>query len=349
LTNLKKDYKVTTPLISVIIPVYNTRPTLERCFNSVIAQTYPNLEFILVDDGSTDGAEELCDTLAAQDARVKVIHQKNQGLSAARNAGLKVAQGQYLTFIDSDDTVAPQFIATLYGTVQDHDVQLAICSFTEVFPDGKRRNFSHNHHKKPSRDDDTELLSAPEALVHMLCEDGFTMSAWGKLYARELFRDVHFPVGKLYEDVGTTYKLVLQCSSIAFIPWPGYNYYQNSNSIIHQEFRSSKLDLIALTDQMCDAIAASSVFQNASESERTKLDYALQKRRIHARFSILRQLSDNSPATKALQKELSTYIRSHADYITRNPLRTRRDLIALRAVQLGVPVFLLLWKIYAKR
>ena len=243
------------PLVSVIVPVYNTSATLEQCVASILSQTYAHLEIILIDDGSTDGSSALVDKLSRSDRRFQVIHQANQGLSVARNIGLTHAAGDFVTFVDSDDTIEPGLIDALHQAITDR-TKIAIASFARIFPDGHRQDFC-----TPS---DPSVLSRENCLTRMLCEDGFTMSAWGKLYSRDLFDHVEFPPHQLYEDVGTTYRLILQCDRISFLPLALYNYYQNSTSIIHQAFCEDKLSLIALTDQMCDDLTAQLVQSGSS-------------------------------------------------------------------------------------
>lgn len=398
------------PLISIIVPIYNVESTLERCLNSILNQTYQNLEILLIDDGSTDRSGELCDQLSQQDSRIKVIHQKNQGLSAARNTGLDAMHGTYVSFVDSDDFLDHTTIEKLYQALftsqpsqeptaqSDHPItQLSICSFAETFPDGSERSFIKSAQpaqlsQSTQPTSHPHILDLPTCLVDMLCEHDFTLMACGKLYAAELFAKVRYPVGKLYEDVGTTYKLILQCQEIAFLSAPLYKYYQNPDSIIHQTFRPQKLDLIALTDQMCDDIAnfynlpspsenhkiTTNGEQNlTSQSEKSKkttyrekitpeslqpsqktqesLENALKLRRMHARFSVLRQLVLTKPKTSAeksefqkTRQEIVTYLKSHRDDVLKNPLSTPRDLFALQTLRLGLPVFTFAWRLYSR-
>lgn len=367
------------PLISVIIPVYNTANTLTRCVESVCGGTYTNLEVILVDDGSKDGGGELCDQLAKSDSRIKVIHQRNAGLSAARNHGLEVMRGEFVTFIDSDDTMQPEMIDYLYHAIATANHQtpsktkISVCSFNRVYHDGRHDNFLPKHLRpsaltqapqvnlddcpavstKATTPPPLLLFDAATCLTTMLSEDGFTMSAWGKLYASDLFQDIRFPEGKLYEDVGTTYKLILKCSEIAFIPVALYDYYQNPDSIIHQSFNYTKLDLIQLTDQMCDQIESSF----SPHLPPRPLYNALRCRRMHARFSILRQMvlvnSFASSASKhrfqQTQSEIIKYLKTHQNDVLKNPAATLRDRLAMRSLKLGLPIFKLAWKIYSKR
>ena len=359
------------PLITVIIPVYNTARTLPRCLDSVRANTYKNLEIILVDDGSTDKSGELCDQLAKNDSRIKVLHQKNAGLSAARNHSLRLMQGQYVTFVDSDDAISPNLIEYLYSALTKTHTKMSISSFSRVFPDGRRESFLPRHLQSSTLDSTTPsplVFDTATCLIAMLCENGFTMSAWAKLYDRSLFKRLQFPEGKLYEDVGTTYRLVLQCPNIAFVPLELYDYYQTPDSIIHRPFTFAKLDLIQLTDQMCNDITsafATPSYQAQSPSSHSSgqpsplphpLFNALRCRRMHARFSILRQMvlfndfDRLSPAETAqfhkTQSQIITYLKSHQADVLKNPVATTRDRLAMRALNLGLPVFKLAWKIY---
>lgn len=368
-----KAIKSSSPLISVIIPVYNSRETLLPSLSSVQNQTYSNLEIILVDDGSTDDSGELCDKFARADSRIKVIHQENRGLSAARNAGIDLSSGEYLAFVDSDDTIAPEMVSALYCSLSSNYVKLSACNFQEVKeldvqqplppqsslrplpsqaslqpplqPISQPPSSAHMNSPEQSNSNSASIYSQAEALTLMLGEKIPIMSC-GKLYARELFAEIRFPVGKLYEDVGTTYRLILECEKIAYLPEPYYHYYQNPTSIIHQTFRPEKLSLISLTDNMCDDIA-----KNVHPLTEP-LSNALRVRRCHARFSILRQLVLVKPQTaeiKSLEREMVSYLKSHQSDILKNPASTRRDRLAMRSLLLGLPIFTVAWKAYSHR
>lgn len=345
------------PLVSVIIPVYNVAKVLERCVESVRKQIYPNLEIILVDDGSTDMSGKFCEVFAKKDARVKAIHQANQGLSAARNAGLKIAKGKWITFVDSDDTIAPGMIDLLHRMCYEHRTKMSICSYREikaVHQEGSPHQNPHSAKSLQSTTSEVKVLDTLECLTAMLCEDGFSMSAWGKLYARELFDLVQFPERRLYEDVGTTYRLVLQCPQVAVLSAPEYNYYQNPDSITQQEFSLRKLDLIDLTDQMCDELLQWGKKLNPKAQE--TLENLTRKRRMHARFSILRQIVmldvkqiADTESVKHAQQNVVKYLRKHKNDILQNPLASRRDKLAMRSLQCGLPAFRYAWKKYAQK
>jgi len=322
---------MTKPLISVIIPVYNVKRYLKRCLDSVIQQTYQNLEIILIDDGSTDGSGKICQEYRQQDPRIVLIHQTNSGLSAARNRGLDICKGEYLTFIDSDDFVKPDLVEYLYGLTKKHRTKLAICAHYEQYQKNLK-NLGASYAES--------CLSTVDCLEYMLLEKGFTMSACAKLYATKLFKDIRFPVGKLYEDVGTTYKLIMQCPKIAYGPQPKYHYVQRKKSITKSDFTIQNLDLIALTDQMCNDI-------NQAYPE---LKDVTNERRMHARFSILRQ-TIHRPLSANLQLEedlIVRYLKKHRDYIFKNPKATLRDKLALSALLVGKNCFKLAWAAYTK-
>ncbi len=396
---VKKD-----PLVSVIIPVYNVAKLLERCMESVLSQTYSHLEIILVDDGSIDMSGQFCDAYAKRDSRIHVIHQSNRGLSGARNSGLKIATGEYITFVDSDDSIHPCLIEVLLRLCQTSNTKMSICNFLEIpassaakaeaktikkhvnTPLRSSRTISHSSPAAVKTDYDTHsannsTYNTLDTLTHMLCEDGFSMSAWAKLYARELFDAVTFPEGKLYEDVGTTYKLVLQCPEIAVTPARLYNYYITPGSITQQSFSLRKLDLIDLTDQMCDNLIQWGITQDSAA--KLQLKNLTEKRRMHARFSVLRQMVMLNPSVShsaspkpqhqnaqssvqtisksqspqnldkqsfyAARRQVVTYLRRHKAFIKKNPLATRRDRLALLSIQLGFPVFKLSWQLYQSR
>lgn len=350
-----QESRTNYPLISVIVPVYNCAKILERCVNSILNQTYPKLEIILIDDGSTDMSGKFCDIFAKKDSHIKVIHQANQGQSVARNAGLDLASGDYITFVDCDDRIESTLTEELYQLIIRYHVRLAIGSFVEVLPTGERKPFTTDEQPK------TTVLSTEECLIDMLLEQNFAMAVWGKLYARELFDSVRFPAGKIYEDVATTYRLILQCPEIALTTSTKYEYYHNNNSTTRQSFHRRKLALIELTDEMCDEIWQK-LGQNGDEEAQRRLLHVLDKRRMQSRFGVLRQMVmlnphkvnfDSVGMTKRefrrARRAVVKYLRRHKNDILENPYSSRRDLLAMRALLFGLPAFKFAWKIYSKQ
>lgn len=216
------------PLITVVVPIYKVEHYLEECINSVINQTYDNLEIILVDDGSPDRCGEMCDCFAQKDNRIKVIHQKNKGLSGARNSAIDIASGQYITFVDSDDWISNEMIDVLYRNIESKQVKMAVCSLESFFEDGT--TISNKHGER------TFVYSKEKALDCFLFNEYMTPCVCGKLYARSLWENVRCPEGKLYEDQYTTYKLIDQCENIVFVTRPLYHYRKRSGSIGHSNF-----------------------------------------------------------------------------------------------------------------
>lgn len=317
-------------LISVIIPVYNVEKYLDRCIKSVINQTYETIEIILIDDGSTDKSLEICYKYLNKDNRIKVFHKENGGLSSARNYGIDVATGKYLTFIDSDDDIEKDYVEYLYNLMKKYNTKMSICSYSII--KNKITNFGINLEEK--------LLSTEECLDNLLCEKGFTVSACAKMYHKNLFKNIRYPLNKLCEDNGTTYKLIMECNNIAYGNESKYNYYIHNNSITTSEFNLRKLDLIELVDIMCDDIIKK--FPNLINS--------VEKRRTSSRFSILRQIleSKNSKKYINIQKDIIKYLKNKNKTIIINPKSDIRDKLAIILLMINKNLFKLGWKIYLK-
>lgn len=206
-------------LISVIVPVYKVEKYLDRCVESIAAQSYRNLEIILVDDGSPDKCGGMCDSWAAKDQRIQVIHKQNGGLSDARNAGIQVSTGEYLVFVDSDDSIAPEMIERLYTAAQSNNTKMALCNVLCVDEIGLPTGESDG---SPIQN---ECLSAEQVLPRFYQEKGlFYIVAWNKLYHRSLFIDGTFPVGKWHEDEFVAAQLIWKAGHVACIDYMGYQY-----------------------------------------------------------------------------------------------------------------------------
>ena len=184
---------VDSKLISVIVPVYNVEEYIDECIISILPQTYKNIEFILVDDGSTDRSGILCDGYKAKDKRVYVIHQENMGLAAARNTGIQQAKGEYLAFVDSDDFISPLMYDTLYNEITKEHADIAICNFSK-FITGKYDIYANSIYSKViyNRGEILDNLYTP---LHVQ-----TVVAWNKLYKRNMFQTIRYPIGKYHED-----------------------------------------------------------------------------------------------------------------------------------------------------
>lgn len=246
-TLFKADEPLTEELISVVVPVYNIEAFLPECLDSIINQTYRRLEIILVNDGSTDGSLAICEQYAAKDDRIKLISQKNGGLSAARNTGIKAATAEYITFIDSDDAIDTEMIAYLYGIMKRGNADMSVCQ--KEFTDEQSNVIPHS-------------TQYPDAILdgNQNCMDGFFRDigldtcAWGKLYKTSMFENVEYAVGKYHEDVFTTYLLVALCDRISIGHRRMYQYRQRSGSIIQSSFSPKHLHAIEATVQRAEFI-----------------------------------------------------------------------------------------------
>lgn len=217
-------------LISIIIPVYNVEKYIHRCVDSVINQTYQKLEIILVDDGSPDDCGKICDEYAKKDNRIKVILKENGGLSDARNHGIESATGEWLFFLDSDDWIHPQTIDKLYDAAIKNDVSVSIC------------NYSQTEEESPTVDiSEKAELWTPKDLY--LKHHVTSTTAWGKLYHKDCFKNIRYPVGKIHEDEFVTYRILFEHKNIAFINQPYYAYFINYEGIMKSKWNPKRLVL----------------------------------------------------------------------------------------------------------
>lgn len=210
-------------LISIIVPVYNVEKYLVECLDSLIAQDYPNIEIILVDDGSQDKSSEICDIYAKKYLNIQTCHKENGGLSDARNYGIKRARGNYISFVDSDDFVKSDYISSMYNNLKKHNVQISACGYSYYYSHNKiiNRNFQ-NIEKKYEKD---------EAQIYLSLIGYFNVAAWNKLYNKNLFDDIEFPKGKKSEDMFIMYKIIEKAGSIYYSSKEKYLYRQREGSI----------------------------------------------------------------------------------------------------------------------
>ncbi len=248
------------PAISVIIPVYKVEPYLDACVSSVVGQTFSDLEILLVDDGSPDRCPELCDAWAQKDPRVRVIHQENGGLSAARNTGIEAATGEFLAFVDSDDMLEPDALRRAWEAQQACQADLVI--FNLVYVD------EHNH-PLPAPDFSgfrDEVLTADEVWQRYFAlaeQKIYYVVAWNKLYRRELFKTLRYAPGKRYEDQFLLPGLLAQCKTVACLRYVGYRYAQRGGSIMAQGSSRNYLDRSEFLLEWCDSFAGKGDFLRA--------------------------------------------------------------------------------------
>lgn len=231
------------PLVSVIVPIYNAGIYLKQCIDSIVGQTYSYIEVILVDDGSTDNSAEICEKYALNDSRVFAVHQQNAGQASARNAGIKIAKGDFIIFVDSDDTIAANHIEELVTNAIHYNVDIATCYAQKFWMDGKKE-------KVNILDNDISIYTSSQALSELCYQRRFSQGPWCKLIRKELLRDIEFPVGVGYEDMATIYKIFGKADNIVLIPSITYFYRQHSSSTMHTEFSDKKIDRVRVTLEM---------------------------------------------------------------------------------------------------
>lgn len=229
--------------ISVIIPVYKVEPYLSKCIDSVLAQTFTDFELILIDDGSPDNCGKICDKYAEKDSRIFVIHQKNGGLSAARNTGInwfhEQSRSEYITFLDSDDWFHPEYLRILMNGITEYNVKISVCDFNRVTVD-----VPHEKHDNIN----FELISPENFLLNHFWQYNY---ACGKIYHKSVFEDIRYPIGKIFEDTFTTYKALHKCEKIAYTDLQLYYYFQNEQGISHSPWKPSELVIFdAMREQM---------------------------------------------------------------------------------------------------
>lgn len=224
--------------VSIIVPVYQVEKYLRQCIDSILAQTFTDYELILVDDGSKDQSGEICDEYAGIDARVKVVHKENGGLSDARNRGMDQMIGNYFMFVDSDDYIAPTMVECLYKSILNEDADIVACNFLYFFENDRKKDFSTNIK--------SEVLSGAEIFYHRKNERnyGIWTVAWNKLYKRESFGNVRFRLGKYHEDEFWANEIYQMDIKIVTIPECLYYYRQRNNSIMGKKSIARDFDII---------------------------------------------------------------------------------------------------------
>ena len=290
-------------MITVIVPVYKVEEYLDRCIKSILNQTYTDFEILLVDDGSPDNCGILCDQYAENNTNVFVIHQKNAGLSAARNTGLnwfyEQNRSEYITFLDSDDWLHPEYLKILMNGISKNDIKISVCNYTRVTEVIPHQIFDNV---------DYELTSPEDFLVNHSWQYNY---AWGKLYHKSVFEDVRYPVGKNFEDTFTTYKLLHRCEKIAYTDTPLYYYFRNETGISRSPWNTSELVIFdAMQEQM--RFYKEKGLKKAYEKEFELFVH-------HHAYQIVRikdnkkDLKKNKQKLKEIKKDLKQYLKENKD------------------------------------
>jgi glycosyltransferase involved in cell wall biosynthesis len=291
--------------VSIIVPVYNVEQYLEMCVESILNQTYDNLDIILVDDGSKDGSGLLCDKLSDLDKRIRVLHKENGGLSDARNAGTRLATGEYIGFIDSDDWIEPDIIESLINLMKDNNAQIAEMGVRFVFPDHAEEMLAKKY----------GVFTNIEAVAGYLDETiGIKGSACNKIYKTEIAKNNLFPVGRLHEDGWFMYKALYQCTKFVNTSIIGYNYRQlRTGSIMDGARKGGHKNYI-------DTIEA---FEERNHFFAEKSENVLQKKAeayyYRTLVTYLRQVTKNEGVDSDFRKFLALKIRNQENEILNNP------------------------------
>ena len=314
-------------MISVMIAAYNAETTIARCLDSVLAQTMQDFEIVVIDDGSTDGTAAILAGYAAKDARIQVIHQENRGLASARNRAIRESRGNYLTFLDSDDSLLPDYLSALYTAIQNNGVPCVACNHYIVRGNSRELRFDAQEFM---------TISAEQALENILYHGIPDVSAWGKLYARDLLEQIHYPDGALYEDTYVIADVLLAAGKIAFIPEPLYEYILSDTSISRTCKDGHVWDFCNAVDHMLETVS----------THLPDCEAGCIRRRAHAIMSTMRTLDP--------KKHKAEWKKAHADLcryalpVLKDPRAPKRDKLGILAALPGQRIYRLVWGMYEK-
>lgn len=317
-------------LISIIVPIYKVEEYLDRCVESLVNQTYSNIEILLIDDGSPDKCPQMCDEWALRDSRIKVFHKTNGGLSDARNYGLDRSSGDYISFVDSDDWVAADFIEVLVNNIEKEKADISIIGFTMIWENGKTRRFSE--------DNQYYIFNKDEAIRELFIQEKFYCMACQKLYKAKVFRSIRFPVGKLYEDVAISLPTFQMCDKVVVCGQSKYFYFQRNTSISGSKFSNGKLYFLECCKDMVQY----------SDSLGGKYDKEVHSFYLKALMMLLFQIYDSKVTSERakLIDDFAQIIRNEQKYIWGNRYLPFKKKVVLLLMMSRFPesILLKLWK-----
>ncbi len=320
------------PLISIIVPVYNVEKYLYECLDSIVNQTYKNLEIILIDDGSPDKCGEICDAYAKTDKRISVIHKENGGVSSARNAGLVNAKGDFLFFIDGDDYIHNDCIESLYKSIIYDKSDCAISSLSVVI-DG-------NILIKPVNKKNKRLVySKTEAIKTMLYQDKTDAGVPGKLFKRKTFKNIWFPDAVIGEDLAVIYKVFNNCYNVSFLSDCKYNYLHHANAITKTCFHDKKLVLLKIAKDMLDYIKTN--IPDCYE--------AAVCRYISSQFSILVSIPLYNKRYIIIYKEVKENIKNYRNIVIKDKNSRKKAKIACILSYIGFLTVRFIYRFYRNK
>lgn len=302
------------PEISVIVPVYNVQAYLPRCLDSILAQTFRDMEIILVDDGSPDESGAICDEYAARDERVRVIHKANGGVSSARNAGLDVARGRWIGFVDSDDYIAPDMYEYLHSIAIREQAQIAMCDAYMFYDNGVVEEHPNDFYR---------VTDKVEAARIVLEAQITSVTAWNKLYRWDVYDGIRFPEGKTAEDAFVILDVLAKAERIVISNAQKYYYYRRVNSITMKAFNPRDLDAVEAYEANASKAMAISP---------TLADAAL-LRRCWARFYVLDKFMLSGDSVRAeLVREYTSFLRENCGFILKSRVFTKGRKLGLLAL-----------------
>ena len=308
-------------LISIIVPVYNVEKYLEKCVNSIVNQTYKNLEIILVDDGATDSSGKLCDELAKIDNRIKVYHKENGGLSDARNYGVEKSTGEYIGFVDSDDYIDAEMYEKLYEAIKKENVDVAECNLKIIYPDREELFTEQNYYN---------VCTKQEYLEEYLKIEKIFGSACVRLIKSDIAKKLKFPVGKLYEDTYYAYGLINVADSYVIMDAPYYNYLMRENSITNARFNPRIFDLIEIVEE----------FHNTVYENYPGLEEAADCRRMYAYFSVLNSiLLEENYRDNEYYSEILSYFKRNYISLLKNKYINRNRKLSVILIKLNIDLY----------
>ena len=324
------QYENRTPLISVVIPVYNVRNYLERCLRSVADQDYENFEALLIDDGSPDGSGEICEQWSKKDSRFKVFHKENGGISDARNYGLDRCTGEYISFVDSDDFVEKTYLSYLYGLIRRTE-DCRISQANHIILRGEKKEINDEGNQDA-------VLTQHDVAAAVLFHDRVDVAPWGKLYHRSVFEGLRYPMGRLFEDTYLFGEILLRTDCYAYGHIPQYNYIKNPDSITTASFREKNLEYIEAAEHLAETI----------REKYPDLQAGCIRRVNHARLSVLRYMKNCEERYLPVRNRLRQEVLSESGQFIHLQRTPRRDKLAIALLRIGWNPFYLGWVFYTR-
>lgn len=317
------------PIVSVIVSCFNIEECVLFCLESIAAQTYANMEVILVDDGSTDSTGAVLDRFVSGRDGWRVLAKQNGGLSSARNAGIELARGEWLVFVDGDDLLAPRAVERLLGVAVASGVSL-VCGNHFVRSNGRDTAVW-------PASDAVRVLSERESFESALYHREIDVSACGKLYARKLFESVRYPEGRIYEDTYVFDDVLVQAGRVAYLATPLYHYVMRPGSIVNVAWSGKQLQFL------------DSVEKFAAHAEELYPDLArgALRRRVHARLSVLRYMEDVDGDDRRLRSDIAAYVRAAGWAVLADPWAPNRDKAGILLASVSPRLFFWFWRLYS--